>query len=184
MPEGTETIFDVRPAAAADIPRLTGIDHACKSDYVWQLDLRRETDQWTAGFREVRLPRSVDVSYPHDPAGLNEIWTRRDLTLVALAGNVSAGYACVREDRSTLTSWITDLVVAPEQRRKGVASALLTSVQAWALERGAERLILEMQSKNHPCIRFAQKLGFEFCGYNDQYYANRDVALFFAKKIK
>jgi ribosomal protein S18 acetylase RimI-like enzyme len=184
MPEGTTTVFDVRPAAAADIPRLAAIDHSCKSDYVWQLDLRRETEQLTAGFREVRLPRSVDVSYPRDPASLNEIWPRRDLTLVALHGKVSAGYACVREDRPSGTAWITDLVVTSEQRRKGAASALLTSVQAWALERGVSCLILEMQSKNHPCIRFAQKFGFEFCGYNDQYYSNRDIALFFAKKIK
>jgi RimJ/RimL family protein N-acetyltransferase len=41
-----------------------------------------------------------------------------------------------------------------------------------------------VQSKNVPAIRLAQKSGFEFCGYNDQYYLNKDVALFFAKVLK
>jgi RimJ/RimL family protein N-acetyltransferase len=45
-------------------------------------------------------------------------------------------------------------------------------------------MILEMQSKNHPYIRLAQKFGYEFCGYNDQYYPTQDVALFFGKALK
>lgn len=177
-------MFEVRPAVAADIPRLTEIDHVCKSDYVWQLDLRRESEQVNASFREVRLPRSVDVLYPRNPAALTEDWSRRDLILIALDAGKIIGYACAREDQLSAVAWITDLVVAPESRRKGAASALLAAAQAWSVERGVKRLILEMQSKNHACIRFAQKIGFEFCGYNDQYYATRDVALFFAKTIK
>ena len=46
------------------------------------------------------------------------------------------------------------------------------------------RLILEMQSKNQAYIRLAQKFGYEFCGYNDQYYLTQDVALFFGRAIK
>lgn len=183
MPEGTAIVFNTRPAVAADIPRLTGIDHSCKSDYVWQLDLRREAEQVTSLFREVRLPRTVDVLYPRDPAGLADLWNRRDLTLTVTYVNVPVGYACVREDRPSAAAWLTDLVVAQEHRRKGAASALLSGVQAWAIAKNLRRLILEMPSKNHPCIRFAQKFGFEFCGYNDQYYATRDVTLFFAKTI-
>jgi GNAT superfamily N-acetyltransferase len=178
------TVFLVRPAVAIDIPHLIRIDHSSQSDYVWQLDLRRETGQVNAGFREVRLPRSVEVSYPRDPATLTGEWNRRDLILIALQEEKAAGYACAREDRPSAAAWITDLVVAPEWRRKGAASALLTATQAWAVERGARRLVLEMQSKNHACIRFAQKSGFEFCGYNDLYYATRDVMLLFAKTIK
>jgi len=177
-------VFDVRPAVATDIPRLIEIDHTCKSDYVWQLDLRRDAEQVNAGFREVRLPRSVDVMYPRNPASLGVEWTRRDLILVALEDARPIGYVCAREEPPSAVAWITDLVVAPERRRKGAASALVSSVQAWAVERGGRRLMLETQSKNHPCIRFAQKLGFDFCGYNDQHYMTLDVALFFAKTIK
>jgi ribosomal protein S18 acetylase RimI-like enzyme len=79
---------------------------------------------------------------------------------------------------------ITDLVVAEGVRRRGAASALLTAIQAWALERSARRIVLEAQSKNYPCIRLAQKFGYEFCGYNDQYYSTQDVALFFGRALK
>jgi len=44
--------------------------------------------------------------------------------------------------------------------------------------------LLEMSSKNNPAIRFAQKLGYEFCGYNDQYYETQDIALFFGRYIR
>ena len=177
-------MIHIRPAVATDIPRLVTLDHTSTSDYVWQLDLRREADQVGAGFREIRLPRTVDLFYPRSPEALKDDWTHRDLTLIALEENKLVGYACAREDRPSGLAWITDLVAAPDQRRKGVATALVDAVQSWWLERGDRRLILEMQSKNHACIRFAQKSGFDFCGYNDRYYATMDVALFFAKTIK
>ena len=61
---------------------------------------------------------------------------------------------------------------------------MMLATQAWALERGIHRLMLEMQSKNQACIRLAQKFGYDFCGYNDQYYPTQDVALFFGRDIK
>jgi GNAT superfamily N-acetyltransferase len=157
------------------------IDHSCLSDYVWQLELRREPGQVTSTFREVRLPRTIQVVYPRNPMSLADEWTRRDLVLVALDEQMPIGYVTATADRAAVVAWVTDLVVAPENRRKGAAAELLTAAQAWAMERGVQRLILEMQSKNQPCIRLAQKFGYEFCGYNDQYYPTQDVALFFAK---
>jgi RimJ/RimL family protein N-acetyltransferase len=85
---------------------------------------------------------------------------------------------------SSAVAWVSDLAVAPEHRRQGAASSLLTAMQDWALERGVRRLVLEMQSKNQAYIRLAQKFGYEFCGYNDQYYLTQDVALFFGRALK
>jgi len=177
-------LFDIRPALATDIPRLMATNHTCQSDYVWQLELRRESNQATAIFREVRLPRSVDVTYPRNPLSLGDDWTRRDLILVATHKKNPVGYLCAKLESASGIAWVTDLVVGLDVRRQGAASALLTAAQARALERNARRLILEMQSKNQACIRLAQKFGFEFCGYNDQYYPTQDVALFFGRAIK
>jgi ribosomal protein S18 acetylase RimI-like enzyme len=176
--------FEIRPPVANDLPRLMAFDHSCFSDYVWQLELRREAGQVISSFREVRLPRSVVVTYPRNPMSLAEEWQRRDGMLVALEEAQPLGYICTVDDGASTIARVTDLVVAPERRRQGVASALLTAVQAWALERGTQRLLLEMQSKNQPCIRLAQKFGYEFCGYNDQYYPTQDVALFFGRALK
>ncbi len=176
--------FEIRIANANDISRLMALDHSCLSDYVWQLELRREPGQVTANFREVRLPRSVEVKYPRNPSTLSDEWTRRDLVLVAVQQGVPVGYIGATLEGASAVAWVTDLAVAPGQRRKGAAAALLTATQAWALERGVRRLILEMQSKNQAYIRLAQKFGYDFCGYNDQYYPTQDVALFFGRAIK
>ncbi|MCC6500182.1 MAG: GNAT family N-acetyltransferase [Anaerolineales bacterium] len=177
-------MFEIRPAVATDIPRLMALDHSSLSDYVWQLDLRREPGQVFAGFREVRLPRAVEVAYPRSPFSLADEWTRRDLTLIAADPKMLVGYLCAKEEKNSALAWVTDLVVDAGWRRKGAASTLLTAAQAWASERSVRRVILEMQSKNQNGIRLAQKFGYEFCGYNDHYYATQDVALLFAKAIK
>lgn len=181
---GILTTFEIRPAVASDLPRMMSMDHSSLSDYVWQLELRREASQVVASLREVRLPRSIEVRYPRNPSSLADEWTRRDLVLVALHDGIPVGYLCAVEERASAVAWVIDMVVAPGQRRKGAASALLTATQTWASERSVHRLILEMQSKNHGCIRLAQKFGYDFCGYNDQYYPTQDVALFFGRTIK
>ncbi len=176
--------FEIRLATPSDVSRLIAMDHSCTSDYVWQLELRREAGQVTAGFREVRLPRSIDVKYPRDPATLVDEWMHRDVALVALEDGSPIGYICAIVEYASSIGWVTDLAVSPIQRRKGAASALVTAIQAWALERKVRRLILEMQSKNQAYIRLAQKFGYEFCGYNDQYYLTQDVTLFFGRTLK
>jgi len=176
--------FEIRPAIASDLPSLMALDHSSLSDYVWQLELRREAGQATANFREVRLPRSIEVKYPRNPSSLADDWTRHDIVLVALHEGNPIGYTCATDEHASTVARVIDLVVAPERRRQGAASALLTATQAWASERGVRRLILEMQSKNQGCIRLAQKFGYEFCGYNDQYYPTGDVALYFGRALK
>jgi ribosomal protein S18 acetylase RimI-like enzyme len=176
--------IEIRPTIAPDLPRLMGMDHSTMTDYVWQLEFRREGSQMQAVFREVRLPRPITVTYPHNPYALADEWTNKSLMLTALQGQNPVGYLCLLEHSRAALAWITDLVVWREARRQGVGSALITAAQAWASGRGDRRLMLEMQSKNVPAIRLAQKHGFEFCGYNDHYYLTQDVALFFAKNIK
>ncbi|HSG42126.1 MAG TPA: GNAT family N-acetyltransferase [Anaerolineales bacterium] len=176
--------FEIRPAAATDLPSLMAIDHSSSSDYVWQLDVRKEDNQVSANFREVRLPRSVKIIYPRDPSKLADDWTKHDVVLVALERDIPVGYVCAVEKHVSAVAWITDLVVAEGVRRRGAASALLSAIQTWGVERGVRRIVLETQSKNHPYIRLAQKFGYEFCGYNDQYYPTQDVALFFGRALK
>jgi len=179
MPE-----VQIRPAIATDLSPLQAIDHSCQTDYVWQMDVQHEDGQIGAIFREIRLPRSVSVSYPRSINLLSETWNRRSGILVAAIGEQAVGYARTNDVILPHTAWLVDLVVAPRFRRKGVGSALVLAVQSWAAERKDRRILLEMQSKNSPAIRLAQKLGYEFCGYNDQYYEKQDIALFFGRSIR
>ena len=175
--------IQIRPTIAGDLPRLMGMNHAVKSEYVWQLELRRESDQIVATFHEVRLPRPIPLTYPNNPFALADEWTRRSAIFTALADNNPIGYLSLM-DRPGSVAWVSDLVVSPDWRRRGVASGLLNAAQAWGVTGGHRRLFLEVQSKNQPAIRLAQKHGYEFCGYNDHYYLTQDVALFFARALK
>ena len=176
--------IDIRPTVANDLSRLMGFDHSVTSESVWQLELRREPGQVNASFREVRLPRSISIEYPHNPFALADDWVRKSMMYTGLVGQDPVGYISMLERGAASVVWVTDLVVNMAYRRQGVANALLAAAQDWATNRSHRRLILEMQSKNLPAIRLAQKFGYEFCGYNDQYYINQDVALFFAKALK
>jgi ribosomal protein S18 acetylase RimI-like enzyme len=102
----------------------------------------------------------------------------------ALSDQDIVGYISLLERGMDSSVSVTDLVVNAATRRQGVGSALLASAQDWAAGRSLRRIILEMQSKNLPAIRFSQKFGYDFCGYNDHYYLTQDVALFFAKALK
>jgi ribosomal protein S18 acetylase RimI-like enzyme len=160
-----------------------GMDHNCVSEFVWQLDLRKENGQIQVVFRSVRLPRPITVSYPRNPFSLADEWAQRSEITVASIDDQIVGYSCILEHSYATTAWITDLVVSQEMRRQGIGSVLIAAAQEWATDRGAKNIFLEMPSKNYPAIQLALKSGFEFCGYNDHYYITQDVALFFGRNL-
>jgi ribosomal protein S18 acetylase RimI-like enzyme len=160
------------------------IDHTCQTDYVWQMDMQHEEGQIGAIFREIRLPRSVPVLYPRPVSALSESWNRRAGVLVAVIGKQQVGYVRANDAIRPGTAWLVDMVVSPRFRRQGIASALVLAAQSWAVDRNNRRALLEMPSKNNLAVRLAQKLGYEFCGYNDQYYDTQDIALFFGRTIR
>jgi len=174
----------VRPAASADLPHLTALDHGYSTDYVWQMDAREENEQTSITFRTVRLPRSMRVAFPRDSQQLLEAWNRRVCFLVAEEAGLLKGYLHLTLAAAPETGWIADFAVDRRFRRSGVGSVLLASAAHWARQNNLGRLIVETQSKNYPAICFAQKHGMAFCGYNDRYYPNQDVALFFGMVLK
>jgi len=174
----------VRPAASADLPHLTALDHGYSTDYVWQMDAREENEQTSITFRTVRLPRSMRVAFPRDSQQLLEAWNRRVCFLVAEEAGLLKGYLNLTLAAAPETGWIADFAVDRRFRRSGGGSVLLASAAHWARQNNLGRLIVETQSKNYPAICFAQKHGMAFCGYNDRYYPNQDVALFFGMVLK
>ncbi|MBM2847425.1 MAG: N-acetyltransferase protein [Anaerolineales bacterium] len=174
----------VRPAASADLPHLTALDHGYSTDYVWQMDAREENEQTSITFRTVRLPRSMRVAFPRASQQLLEAWNRRVCFLVAEEAGLLKGYLNLTLAAAPETGWIADFAVDRRFRRSGVGSVLLASAAHWARQNNLGRLIVETQSKNYPAICFAQKHGMAFCGYNDRYYPNQDVALFFGMVLK
>ena len=132
--------------------------------------------------REVRLPRSVRLEYPRPAKELPDTWHIRPM-LSAMIGMEAVAYIRFTDQIIPHAVWITDVVVGRPLRRQGLARKLMGAAEAWGVQRGLRRAVIEVQSKNQPAIRMILKMGFEFCGYNDQYYATRDVALFFVRSL-
>jgi ribosomal protein S18 acetylase RimI-like enzyme len=171
--------FIVRELCAeAELSRCIVLDHSYTTESVWQMDLREESEDTLVRFRAVRLPRAMQVTYPRDQRTLLDSWEKRDCFLVAAVDDVVLGYVNMRAN-----GWIQDLVVGAPIRRRRIGSALLEQAIRWARLRNIPHLTLEMQTKNFPAISFARTHGFTFCGFNDHYYKNQDIAVFFGKGL-
>jgi RimJ/RimL family protein N-acetyltransferase len=175
MPE-----IEIRPAVTPDLNTLVEIDHSCQTEYVWQMDRIFEVGQLAVSFREIRLPHAIKVEYPHSTDQILENWKNATAILLASLAGEPVGYISLKDRLDSRSVWVLDLAVSEHHRRQGIATALLLSAEDWATRRRLRRIVLEMQSKNAAATRLALKLGFEFCGYNDQFYANQDIALFFS----
>ncbi len=55
---------------------------------------------------------------------------------------------------------VDDVFVEPEYRNRGMGRALLQSVKAWAQERGADGISLQVAAANSRGRKFYEKLGF------------------------
>jgi ribosomal protein S18 acetylase RimI-like enzyme len=179
MPE-----IEIRPVKAEDIQEMLEIEHNYSTEYVWQMDYKQGDGEIIVSFREVRLPRAAQVMYPKGFQSISENWSQRDGLLVSQLEEEVVGYISLDQNPLLKATWVTDLAVKRQFRRQGIGSALVIAAQEWALNNKSRRLILEMQPKNFPTIQLAKKLGFELCGYNDHYFANHDIALFFSKWLR
>ncbi|MEJ5866530.1 GNAT family N-acetyltransferase [Pseudokineococcus sp. 5B2Z-1] len=70
-------------------------------------------------------------------------------------GAVAAGRMALADGWAVLT----DLVVAPEHRRRGLARAAVTALSAWAARHGAERLALQVADGNDAARALYEDLG-------------------------
>jgi ribosomal protein S18 acetylase RimI-like enzyme len=175
--------IEVRPVQGSDVAEMTKIDPDFVSDYVWQLEVQREERDVSISFRQVHLPRSVHVEYPRPRGSIAEDWKDRSGMLVATMNGEIVGYIYLVLGIAPRTTWVRDLVVQRKLRRQGIGSTLIVAAQQWARQHHTSRIVMEMQPKNYAAINMAQKLGFELCGFNDGYYINNDIALFFGRPV-
>jgi GNAT superfamily N-acetyltransferase len=177
--------MQVRPAEPNDLVACSTLNHSYTTDHVWQMDERAENGSLTVTFREVRLPRETRVDYPLRGENMLIGWRRRDGFLVAEGddGHV-CGYVTLTSHAEHGIAWVGDLVVDRSLRRCGIGTVLLRAASQWGRDRNLARLIVEVQTKNYPAIRFCQSRGMAFCGYTDHYWPGQDIALFFGQSLR
>jgi ribosomal protein S18 acetylase RimI-like enzyme len=103
--------------------------------------------------------------------GLAHEWLHRQLAQhrMTIAAAIQAGHACgfittVVMPASLMlgTAWsIRDLYVAPQQRRSGIAHALIQHVVGEARAAGANRVSVQTEADNRPALRLYTAVGFQ-----------------------
>ncbi len=176
--------MQIFPAELVDINACYQMDLSYTTDYVWQMQAQENGRAIDIRFDTVRLPRPMRVDYPRSPDELLEHWQQDQCFLVARNMNdIIVGFLDARADLWQNLLWISNLGITKNFRRRGVGKLLLKSATRWAQSQNLCRVMVEVQTKNYPAISFIQKYGFQFCGYNERYFPNGDIALFFTRSI-
>ncbi len=174
----------IRNGRAADFKACLRIDHSISSEYAWRMEETESEGAITVTFQPIRLPRKVELAYPRQGEELVLGWQSCDLFLVASGGQRIHGYLAARSIPGHGLTWIHDLVVDAGERRAGIGTQLLREAAAWSREKGLKRLVIEVQTRNHPGVCFCRAMGLSFSGYHDHHWPTQDIALLFGLSLR
>jgi ribosomal protein S18 acetylase RimI-like enzyme len=123
-----------------------------------EADLPVVQELWLAFEREVPAPEHVDVDHEQEFGEIREI-VAGGLGFVSEHDGGLVGFALGRKS-GTRVGFLSDVYVAPEHRRGGIAAELVAAVAGALVERGAEYLELEVQATNSDARSVYQHWGF------------------------
>ena len=125
------------------------------------------------------IGRDLDGILAVDASTFERPWTREMYEWEATHSDVARFYVARQAGAvvAYCAGWvifdelhINNLAVAPEWRRRGVASALLTFVLRDAAGEGASRATLEVRRSNEAARRLYERFGFGYAGVRKDYY--------------
>jgi len=181
--------FLIRDGLESDLDRCLELDHGSETDLVWQMTVFEEPGAQQISFKTEHLPRTMEVDYPTNRRRLAMALPEDHCFLVAISRDSDdseelLGYLAMQCQPTHRNAQIQDLIVSRTYRGHGIGSRLLNVARKWAHERDLRRLTMEVQTKNYPGICFCQAVGMRFCGFNDRYFENGDIAVFFSQSLR
>jgi [ribosomal protein S18]-alanine N-acetyltransferase len=104
------------------------------------------------------------------------------IPFVAELGGRVVGFVCLLSLFEE--AQILDIAVAPEQRGRGIASALMEHACEVAREMHAEVLTLEVRASSDAAIALYRRSGFKRVGIRTNYYDSSEDAILMEKSLK
>ena len=176
--------IEIGAAAMEELPQIAQMDLSFESDYVWKTQMLEGLDSFESSFQRIRLPKTIRVSFQaYSTANMETLIQRREILAVRYEGNV-IGYARLEQDETVNRLVVKSGGIMPEYRNKGVGSVLLDRICEIAHYNRIRSLVCMVQAKNDPAIRFLMARGFVFCGYQEFFFRNMEIGLFFSKNIR
>lgn len=179
--------YVIRDGVESDVVPCLNLASDYETEFVWQVHIQQDPALRSATFKTERLPRVMRAQYPASASRLQNAYEDAQCFLVAASRDEPGtllGYLTMRQDTAHQIGWIHDLVVDESVRRRRIGTRLLKVARQWAQEHALRQVMIETQTKNYPAIQFCQNAGFVFCGYNDRYFMNQDIAVFFVQSVR
>jgi len=109
-------------------------------------------------------------------SGLSFFFAARDKTSDRLLGYVIA-------DKIADYAHISNVAVAPEYRKNGIATGLLKQVERQVFAAGLSSLTLEVRDNNEAALEMYKKFGYEIKGRRPKFYEDKYDGLIMWKRL-
>lgn len=178
----------IRLATMTDAPNIARLNLNFESETVYRAaiddQLNTTNEEITIAFQKVRLPKQDTIPFQRPPKELFEGSLRGDEVVVAMIDNTPVGFLQLEIDAGRSCLRLSTGGVTSDQRNTGIGLALLNYAETTAKKLELKRITVALQSKNTPAIAFIQKQGYRLSGYEEFYFPNLELALFFTKMIR
>jgi len=176
--------IEIMPRSPQEASSLYTMNHAYFTDYAWQMNRKVSGKEISTQFNLVRLPRQMIVDAPNSAEDRIRQNIAADAALIASHENEPVAYAVLKKNEQSDMVRLVDFVVRQKMRRQGIGNALLLAAHDWSLHAGCQRVVAEVQSKNDPAIQMLTRMGYDYCGFHEFFYANHDIVLFFSTYLR
>ena len=176
--------IEIGVAELEEYPQIAAMDLSFESDYVWKTQTLEEYESFESSFQRIRLPKTIRVSFQaYSSANLETLIRNREILSVRYDDRV-IGYVRLERDETVNRLMLKTGGIMPEYRNKGVGSVLLDQVTEIARHNSLRSIVCMVQAKNDPAIHFLLSHGFVFCGYQEFFFRNMEIGLFFSKNVR
>lgn len=151
---------------------------------------------WPAGASGIRpahlddlpgLIRLENLCFPGDRISSRQfrylLTKARAITLVVDRGQQLQGYVMLLYSRVTSVARIYSVAVDPSFRGQGLAQALISAVEATALELGKTSIRVEIREDNRPSVNLLTRLAYKPFGHIRDYYEDHQAAIRMEKNL-
>lgn len=176
--------IEIGAATLDEFPQIAKMDLSFESNYVWKTQMLEGLDSFESSFQRIRLPKIIRVSFQAYSTAILEPLIRQKQILAARYEEQVIGYVRLEQDETANRLMLKTGGVTPEYRNKGVGSVILDRVCEIARSNNIRSLVCMIQAKNDPAIHFLMARGFVFCGYQEFFFRNMEIGLFFSKNIR
>ena len=172
--------MEIRPATSADLDALREIDGTVESTDYLHLDQTGEgfSTGWRLDRRKLR-EKLIESNPLTDETHfiVKQIATGADegLALVAEHENAPVGLLLAQARYETRTMELIDLRIDYDQRRQGLATAMVFQVVAAARDLQLRAVMARTRTNNFPANQFLLKSAFDLAGIDTRRNSNHDV---------